>query len=84
MVTRNDVSDAIADARSTARKTAKQVRGRAGALMDDIREQLPATEDFVGRLADTTRRLFDEHPVACLAAVGVAGILIGLSLRSRN
>lgn len=84
MFTRSDVSDAIDDMHTTAKKTAKQVRGRAGEVMDDMRDRMPVLEDFFGRLAGTGRRLLDERPVVCLAAVGIAGILIGLSLRSRN
>jgi hypothetical protein len=84
MFSRSDVTDAIGNARAAAQRTGDRLQGRAGDVIDDVRDRLPAAEDFLGSLADMARRLANERPVATLATVGLLGILIGLACRRRD
>jgi hypothetical protein len=84
MIRNPRVDDLIDDARSAVHRTARTVRDRTEALADDIRDRLPEANDLIGSISNTARRLVNEQPVACLAAVGILGVLIGMSARSRR
>jgi len=75
-------SGPVATARDTARRGVAKARKAATGVIEDVIEKgeelIDETREKTYRAAAETNRLFQEHPIAAVAAAAAAGAVIGI------